>query len=298
MHIPSDFQKFLNNNNNKEKLFAIIEERLSSHYNTSIDRKMYFARGSTCKLLSRGHTDVTFTVNHEETDTKLICLVKHTIENEQNSEDATFIIRSTSGDIDIPVILLNAVTNSNVFIDSGRGNNRKLLCIQATTLTTDQKKAIVGLRAFTGTDQNSSFFRKSKMRCWKITQYYLSTFSNLGKEFEMTDDLIKELEEYVSCLYGGKSSDVNALRNEIFWKTIKNKKQIINLFHLPPCRSSLKLQARRNNYIANIWRQADQKILVYESPQQHGRNEDYLLEWVDEIFPTDIARHLDARYRM
>ena len=125
----------------------------------------------------------------------MICLVKHALENEGNSEDATFIIQSTPGDIDILIILLNAETNSNVFIDSGRGNNRKSLCIQATALTTDQKKAIVRFHAFTGTDQNSSFFRKSKMRCWKIAQDYLSTFSNLGKEFEMTDDLIKELEE-------------------------------------------------------------------------------------------------------
>ena len=169
-----------------------MEKTLLSHNNTSIDRKIDFARGSTCKLLSRGYGDVTFTVNHEEANTKLICLVKHTTEHEENSEDATFIIRSTSEDIDIPVILLNAETNRNVFIDSGRGNNRELLCIHATTLTTDQKKAIVGLHAFTGTDQNS-FFRKSKMRCWKIARDYLSTFSNLGKEFEMTDDLIKVL---------------------------------------------------------------------------------------------------------
>ena len=145
----------------------------------------------------------------------MIWLVKHAIENEENLEDAAFIIRSTSGDIDIPIILLNAETNSNVFIDSGRGNNRKLLCIHASTLTTDQKKAIIGLYAFTGTDQNSSFFRKSKMRCWKIAQDYLSTFSNLGKEFGMTGNLMKELEEYVCRLHDGKSSDVNALRNEI-----------------------------------------------------------------------------------
>ena len=143
MRIPSDFQKFLNNNNNKERLFEIIEETLLPHNNTSIDRKIYFARGSTCKLLSRGYADVTFTVNHEEADTKLICLVKHAIENEDNSEDAMFIIRSTSGNIDIPIILVNAETNSNVFIDSGRGNNRKFLCIQATTLTTDQKKPLL-----------------------------------------------------------------------------------------------------------------------------------------------------------
>ena len=116
-----------------------------------------FARGSTWKLLSRSYGDVAFPVNYEEADTKLICLVKHAVEHEENSDDATFIIWSTSGNIDIPVILLNAETNSNVFIDSGRGNNRKLLCIHVTTLTTDRKKAIVGLCAFTGTDQNSSF---------------------------------------------------------------------------------------------------------------------------------------------
>ena len=44
-----------------------------------------------------------------------------------------------------------------------------------------------------------------------------------------------------------------------------------------------------------MWKQADQKIMISESPQQHGWNEDYSLEWVDEIFPTDIAKHLDAR---
>ena len=44
-----------------------------------------------------------------------------------------------------------------------------------------------------------------------------------------------------------------------------------------------------------MWKQADQKIMISESPQQHGWNEDYSLEWVDEIFPTDIAKHPDAR---
>ena len=153
MLIPSDFQKFLKNNNNKD--FEIIEETFLSHKNKCIDRKIYFARGSTCKLISRGYGDVTFTVNHKEADIKLICLVKPAIKHEENQEDTTFIILSISGDIDIPVILINTERISNVFIDNGRGNNRKLFCIHATTLTKDQKKAI-GLHAFTGTDQNSS----------------------------------------------------------------------------------------------------------------------------------------------
>ena len=37
MRVPSDFQKFMNNNNNKGRLSEIIEETLLSHNNTSID---------------------------------------------------------------------------------------------------------------------------------------------------------------------------------------------------------------------------------------------------------------------
>ena len=91
-------------------------------------------------------------------------------------------------------------------------------------------------------------------------------------------------------LYGGKSLHVNALRNEIFWKTFKNKKRVIDLFHLPPCRPWLKLHARRSNLIGKIWGHADQKIMLYKSPQQHEWIEYNSLEWVNEIFPTDIQR--------
>ena len=35
--------------------------------------------------------------------------------------------------------------------------------------------------------------------------------------------------------------------------------------------------------------------MIYESPQQNGQNEDYSLEWVNEIFPTNTAKHLDTR---
>ena len=152
------------------------------------------------------------------------------------------------------LISLNAEINSNVFNYSGGRYNGKLLSINVTNLKEGQTKAIVGFHFFIGTDQSSSFFVKGKVRCWKIDQDYLSTYFNLRKEFEMTDDLTKELEEYISYLFGGKTLDVTAPRNEIFWKTLKNKKQVIDLFHLPPWWSSLKLHARRCNYIAKIWR--------------------------------------------
>ena len=157
MCIPSDFQSFLNNNSNKERLFEI-----KKHYCVIIVQvmtNMYFAWVSSNKLLLRCYGDDILTVNHKDTDRKLICLVKH--EHKEVSEDATSIARSTSWDIDVPVIFLNAETSSsNVFIDNGRRNNLKLLGINATTLTTGQKKVIVWFCTFAGTEQNS--FEKVK----------------------------------------------------------------------------------------------------------------------------------------
>ena len=47
-----------------------------------------------------------------------------------------------------------------------------------------------------------------------------------------------------------------------------------------------------------IWQKFRDKLIRKswsKSPQQYGWNEDYSLEWVDEVFPTNIAKHLDAR---
>ena len=63
-------------NSNKERPFEIIEETVLFHSNASIDRKIYFARWSTCKLLSRGYRDDILTVNQEETDNKINLLSK------------------------------------------------------------------------------------------------------------------------------------------------------------------------------------------------------------------------------
>ena len=60
--------------------------------------------------------DNTFTVNHKEVDTKLICLVQHAIEHEKKLDYAIYIVRSTSGDIAITVILLNDEANNNVLL--------------------------------------------------------------------------------------------------------------------------------------------------------------------------------------
>ena len=80
-----------------------------------INRKIYFARGSTRKLIAIGYCDGKFTVKHKGVDAKLICLVKHAIKHKENSEDAPFIVKLTLGDIDISVILLKCSNKPQCF---------------------------------------------------------------------------------------------------------------------------------------------------------------------------------------
>ena len=102
------------------------------------------------------------------------------------------------------------------------------------------------------------------------------------------------MERYVCQLYGGKGDDVNSLRSEIFWRTLKKKNRVIDLLHLPPCKASLKLHTRRSNYIAKIWRQAENDMIVYEHPLNHGWNSNYSLQWVNELYPTDVGSPLTS----
>ena len=230
-------------------------------------------------------------MNHEEADTKVVSLVRHAAEHTEQ-EGARFVVRSSSGDVDIPVIMLGSGLEGDIVIDSGRSNHRKILNMNQSTMTQQQKKALLGMHAFTGCAQNSSFFRKGKKKCWKIAQNQLNAFCQLGESYEISEQMYKDLETFVCRLYGGKGDDVNKLRSEIFWRTLKKKGQVIDLSLLPPCRISLHLHTRRSNFIARIWRQADRDMMELEVPQDHGWNDDFSLEWPQDMFPEDVIKEI------
>ena len=87
---------------------------------------MYFARKNSCVKISReevAHVHELET-NHEEADTKM-CYLLHHAQRQNNGA----VVRSSSGDIDFPIILLeNEIDNLRVFIfiNNGTGKARKL----------------------------------------------------------------------------------------------------------------------------------------------------------------------------
>ena len=77
-------------------------------------------------------------------------------------EETVYVLRSSSGDIDIPVILLAnemlAYIPGCLCRGNGAGKNRKVMDLSFCSLLKDQKKALLGMHAFTGNDYVSSFY--------------------------------------------------------------------------------------------------------------------------------------------
>ena len=217
MRIPPHFQDFLHNDDNKEMLFELLEETWIQQQKQLGDRTVYLARKYICTRISRESVclvDVLRT-DHEEADTKIAYLIKHAIDN--NNDIRGCVARSCSGDIDIPVILLNTLVRESVdiFIVNGSGKHRKVLHLNLSQLNEKQRNALVGFHAFSGNDYVSSFFKKSK-RTWEIVkpnEEFKDLFCNLA-EGPITDEIYTGLEKFVYTIYNeNKLQIVNEARS-------------------------------------------------------------------------------------
>ena len=74
--------------------------------------------------------------DHEEADTKISYLIKHAIDSYPDS--IPVYIRSSSGDVDIPMILLGSFgshSSTNITLDNGTGKNRKIIRMDSSRLS-------------------------------------------------------------------------------------------------------------------------------------------------------------------
>ena len=264
------------------------------------NRLVYFARQCSCVRLTsqRVETIEELQTNHEEADTKTCYVLHHAVQSNDN-EETVCVVRSSSGDIDIPVILLaNEMPNLLVYVDNGAGKNRKVIDLSSCSLSKDQKKALLGMHAFTGNDYVSSFLRKGKQVCWKLIKdsaEFLQIFGELGSQDSVSESTAAGLEKFVCSLYGEKRlSSVNRVRKIIFWRSYSRDNKVIDLSLLPPCQTNLERHIRRANYVARIWRQASHPMMNIQDPQFHGWNEDLSTDWISVPYPEDISELLLA----
>ena len=141
--------------------------------------------------------------DHEEADTKIPYLTQHAIDPIENLNHVCVL--STSGDIDIPIIMIGAFGKSEtqIFIDNGTGKNRKTIRIDYSKLS--EKNALVAFHAMSGNDYVSRFMRKSK-KIWNIVvndNELLDFFVELGVG-ELTEEMNEKAEMFVCRMYGHK----------------------------------------------------------------------------------------------
>ena len=255
--VQRDMNKFMVNDENKTLLIKLI-------FNFILDQKEQVLRMLKTEMLILSGDDESFTItvdmirenqdltsNQEEADTKVILHTMNVLE-----EGFTVVLRSPLGDTDIMVLALVLISDlTKVFMNYRNGKNRKRLSLKEIRLLQSEKEALVGFHSFTGNDYIPSIFQKGKKHCWSIakcSETFLEAFSELGADWEMTDEVVLALEKYVCALYRSKNNSVNELRYELFLKQQKKEGKVIDLAAVPPCFSSLYLQIKRANYVSKI----------------------------------------------
>ena len=105
------------------------------------------------------------------------------------------------------IILLGFVchTNHTVLFDTGTGDKRRLVNVQAVAkdLGDEANLALIALQAFTGCDTTSAFVRRGEVKpltFLKQRPEFLPAFHALGSRVDIEDRVLKDLEKFTSDL--------------------------------------------------------------------------------------------------
>ncbi|XP_072754742.1 uncharacterized protein [Anoplolepis gracilipes] len=226
--------------------------------------------------------EIDFECFHEDADTRIIYHIS------KCKTDAKILLNAI--DTDALIILLG---NIHKFIDSQIWlcSSTKSLDVNyinckdlAQILGDDLCRSLPAFHAFTGSDYTASFYRKDKVKGFKLLQkcknvqnvfQYLNNPININNKAKM-----KILQEFTCLLYGiSHCCDVNMARLIIFQKkyaTKSNTDQLISDIKsfdsslIPPCWKSLKQKILRTIYVTSMWQYATDKNCVILDIEQCG----------------------------
>ena len=121
---------------------------------------LYVARASSWIKIENGiATNVPELENdHEEADSKIAFMIKHA--TRENSECTVGLVRSSSGDIIIPVILVAGEFDTRILIDNVTGKYRKISDVSACKLSGKQKKHCLGCTPLLAMTMFRAFFQR------------------------------------------------------------------------------------------------------------------------------------------
>ena len=297
--MPRNFKDFLKNGENKSRLIELIQDVLIENKEEILGmlkcQEIMFSMDKVCERITRTSVSLIEALcsKQKEADTKLLLHAKHVPDSDERK---LVLVRSPSGDVDIQVLFISTFLEESeqkrIYIDLGNGKSRKILRLDSVDMKSDLKSVLTGFHAFTENDYLSCTFQKSKKLCCKAllkSNKFIQMFKELGNEWELKEQLILLLEEYICSLFAkNKKKDVNLLRYEIFQNVCEKKGKITDLSLLPLCRESLVLQSEKCNFVAKIWQSCLKGDMQHEDISNHGWTVDGKIDWPKESFPDDI----------
>jgi hypothetical protein len=169
-----------------------------------------------------------------------------------------------------------------IYLDAGTGVHRRHINVSelASDLGHSFCQTLLGFYIFTGEDANSAFRGKGKVLPLKKlmkTAKHQDTFKHLGERWDISNELINGLEEFVCLMYGfPRTKNVNDVRSAMLKKMAGKKIDEIqkcgniDLSKLPPCKMSLVPHCRRANYRAAQFKCAHLNYPDTPHPKDHG----------------------------
>lgn len=289
--IVRQWRSLLTTVNNKTSLitFLVSEWRKAEYRQKLQERVLYVTDSDKCyRITSHGSEEVAvLQCQQEEADGRLLLHAAHAAEEGYKS----VVICSEDTDVFIMCLAFHDKIGAQLFQRCGTKTRTRIVDVTkvAASVGLDVCGALIGLHAYTGCDTTSAFAGKGKVNALKLltsSRQIQDTFLELGKEWDLSPDLMDKLESFTCLLYAPKtpSTNVNELRYHLFCA----KAGEIESHQLPPCRDCLVKHAERANYQAGIWRRCLQQDPNIPSPVGKGwkletdsGDEQLVIDWMD-----------------
>ncbi|KAK5859272.1 hypothetical protein PBY51_003352 [Eleginops maclovinus] len=298
-HNIQQWRKLLCSSSNKASLIKfLVDEWKGPKQREKLQNKtLYVTCEEVCYRLEKEQLEevTELASTQEEADTRILL---HALHAAESGYKAVVIVAE---DTDVLVLCLGFHKNicCPIYQKCGTQNRTRFLDITklGQSLGSGVSDALLGMHAFTGCDTVSAFAGRGKIGALKLVKSnkaYQEAFSELGRSWDVSDELFKKLQEFTCCMYvhSTRTIDVNTLRHQLFCA----RRGEAESSQLPPCKDCLFMYAMRANYQAAIWRRSLKTQPSVPDPKESGWTTDdegkLAIEWMSGLPAPDAVLQL------
>lgn len=172
--VPSQWKMYLSVGENKERLLSFLASTWTSYPSEKFEQIVFYVTdGESCVKLSPSSCNqvsssnaTDLSSNHEEADTRMILHCKHAA-----LESTSVVVRTPDTDVITMLTSLHDKVQADVFVETGVGNNRRILDIKILANNVTDYKSLIGFHAFTGMKNTVLLFKNLSAKNYLILFY-------------------------------------------------------------------------------------------------------------------------------